>query len=416
MTAATTDLADPGLLASDRRFAVWDWLRRHDPVRWQPVTGAGDARGFWSVTRYSDVDRILADHAAFTSERGTLLNLLGRPDPAAGHQLAATDPPRHDRMRAPVQRAMGAACARRYAAGVRDGVRRLLAEGTGAGEFDAVPVLSKLPLVVVGPLLGLPAADWPELARLAAMCAAEDDPDYQLPGGVAATLQRGHRELFAYFSTVVRQRSRTPGEDVVSLLLTMDVDGERQRPGAVVANCYSLLLGATVTLPHVPAAALAHLAGTAGYAGWAERPDLLDSGVEEALRWATPGSHFMRVARRPVELSWTGPAGTRTVRVEPGEAVVAWLGAANRDPAVFARPDEFDPARSPNRHLAFGSGRHYCLGSHLARLALKAFFAELFATFVTVTPAGRPVRVRSTFLSGFKRLPLTGQPRRRERT
>lgn len=399
------DLADPGLLASDLRFAVWDELRRNRPVHWQPVADAGTARGFWSVTRYADVNRVLADHTCFTSERGTLLNLLGRRDPAAGQQMAATDPPRHDRMRRPVQRAMGAASARRYRRDVQRAVRALLAEHAAGGPFDAVTMAGRLPLAVLGPLLGVPTADWPELTRLAGMCTAEDDPTYQLPEGAAATLRRGHRELFGYFTSLARERDRRPGEDLVSLLLTVDVDGERLSRGAVVANCYSLLLGASVTLPHVPTATLAHLAGTERYAHWANRPDLLASGVEEALRWASPASHFMRVAVRPVEL-----AG---VPIAAGDAVVAWLGSANRDPAVFARPDEFDVRRSPNRHLAFGAGRHYCIGSHLARLALRLFFAELFATFEALEPDGEPVRVRSTFLSGYQRLPLVGLPRQR---
>ncbi len=400
------DLADPALLASDRRYAVWDQLRQHRPVHWQPVPDAGTARGFWSVTRYRDVNRVLADHTCFTSERGTLLNLLGRRDPAAGQQMAATDPPRHGRMRLPVQRAMGASSARRYVRDVQAGVRALLADHTAGGSFDAATMLAGLPLAVVGPLLGVPVADWPDLTRLAGMCTAEDDPAYRLPEGTAATLRRGHRELFAYFTDLARQRARSGSEDLVSLLLRMEVDGQPLGRGAVVSNCYSLLLGASVTLPHVPTAALAHLAGTDRYAHWAHRSDLLTSGVEEALRWASPASHFMRVARRPVDLSG--------VTVAAGEAVVAWLGSANRDPAVFARPDEFDVRRAPNRHLAFGAGRHYCIGSHLARLALRLFFAELFATFESLTPDGEPVRVRSTFLSGYQQLPLVGRPRRRD--
>ncbi|MEU0478031.1 cytochrome P450 [Streptosporangium sp. NPDC006013] len=146
------------------------------------------------------------------------------------------------------------------------------------------------------------------------------------------------------------------------------------------------------------------LARGGGYRAWASRPDLLRGGVEEALRWASPGSHFMRHTTRPVRLSG--------VQLAAGEPVVAWIGSANRDPAVFAGPDTFDPARTPNRHLAFGSGHHYCIGSHLARLTLRLFFATLFATFADVEVAGEPVRVRSTFLTGFKKLIISGTPRR----
>lgn len=408
MDLKAVDLADPGLYADGDPHLLWRELRRREPVRWQPVNvpDRPRARGFWAVTRYADVDRVLSDFRCFTSERGTLLNLLGRDDPARGRQLAATDPPRHDAMRLPLQRAMNAKSVAAHEVRIRSEVAALLAPGLGGAEFDFAVTMGMLPLAVIGPLFGLPAADWPDLARLAAMCAAEDDPDHQLPEGVAATLARGHRDLFAYFTGVVRRRMRDPGDDLISLMLTSSVDGERPGAGAVVSNCYSLLLGASVTLPHVPTAALYELARDGrGYADWAARPDLLYTGVEEALRWASPASHFMRHARCPVELSG--------VTIAEGDPVVAWLGSANRDAAMFTDPDRFDIRRSPNRHLAFGAGRHYCIGAQIARLTLRALFAELFAAFESVTVLADPVRVRSTFLAGIKRLPVIGQPRRR---
>jgi cytochrome P450 len=389
------DLADPDLHASGGVHGVWRTLRESAPAHWQSTPRGG----FWSVTRYGDVDRVLRDYTTFTSERGTLLNLLGKPDPASGRQLAATDPPAHDEMRAPLQRAMGARPALALRPAVRAGVRELLDAGRSGEPFDVATALAGLPLVLTGPLLGLPRADWPELVRLALMCSAEDDPEYQLDGDRDATLRRAHRELFGYFTDLVRQRARRPRDDLVSLLAA---EAGAARPGSVVANCYSLLLGATVTLPNVPAAVLPQLAEPARWERWAGRPELLDRGVEEALRWASPASHFMRHARRPVQLA--GAA------IPEGAAVVAWIGSANRDPEVFDRPDQFDPARPPSRHLAFGSGHHYCLGAHLARLALREFFAELFATFRSVTVTGEPVRARSTFLHGYKRLVVALEP------
>jgi cytochrome P450 len=390
----SADLADPDLHASGRIQAEWRRLRESRPVHWQPGPGGG----FWSVTRHADVDRVLRDHASFTSRRGTLLNLLGRPDPAGGRQLAATDPPAHDQMRQPLQRAMGLRPAGSLAPAIRAGVRGLLGPGLTGEPFDLAAALVGLPLVLTGPLLGLPAGDWPSLARLALMCSAEDDPRYQVGGDRDATLRQAHRRLFGYFVELVRRRTRSPGNDLVSLLLAEP----EVAPGTVVANCYSLLLGAAVTLPNVPLAAVPELARPDRYRWWAGRPDLLDTGVEEALRWASPASHFMRHARHPVEVSG--------VTIAQGDAVVAWIGSANRDPAVFTRPEDFDPARQPNRHLAFGSGHHYCLGSHLARLTLRVFFGELFATCRRITVLEEPMRVRSTFLSGFTRMMVALEP------
>ncbi|MFJ2766912.1 cytochrome P450 [Streptomyces sp. NPDC087300] len=416
---ADVNLADPALYADGDPYTTWRALREHAPVSWQQVSGT---LGFWSVTRYADVERVLADHASFTSERGTLLSLLGRSDPAARRQMAVTDPPRHDRMRAPLHRALRLRSAEAHAEQIRAGIRDLLPAAPPGGEltFDFAAACAQLPLVVLGPLLGLPVRDRPRLVRLAMMCAAEDDPDHQLPGGRDATLERGHRELFAYFADLVRDRRRhAQGDrparlglpdgdhgDLVDVLLTMEVDGARLTPGEVLSNCYSLLLGAGVTLAHVPPAAVFDLCGTGRYADWATRPDLLDSGVEEALRRASPARHFMRYARRPVVL-----AG---VPVAEGDAVVAWLGSANHDEAVFPRPDVFDPGRRRNRHLAFGAGPHYCAGAGIARVTLRLFFAELFARYAEIEVTGAPRRARSTFLSGITHLPVRVRPTQKE--
>lgn len=397
---ATIDLADPDLFASGEPHAAWHALRERSPVHWQPVR---DGLGFWAVTRYSDVERVLRDHETFTSERGTLLSVLGKPEPASRQQFASTDPPRHGTIRGPVQRAMGMRSVRQHATAIGDRVGELLSAGDGGEPFDFAAVTAELPMLMLGPLLGLPTGDWPWLSRVVGMATIEEDPDVQLPEGPAATLQRAHRELFAYLLGLVVERRRRPGDDLISILLGMRVDGAPHRPGAVVANCYSLVLGASAAIPHVPNAALLELVRTNRYGAWARRPDLLDSGIEEAVRWASPASHFMRHSTRDVRLSG--------VDIPAGDAVVAWIGSANRDERMFVDPHAFDPARSPNRHLGFGAGHHYCIGAAIGRLTLRVFFAELFRRFAGFTLAGEVSHVRSTWLSGIKRLPVAGVPR-----
>lgn len=363
------------------------------PVRWQPVSGRG---GFWSVTRYADVAAVLTDHARFTSTGGVMLNMLGRVEPARDQQFAASDPPRHGLVRGALQRRMTARAVRRHEEAIRAHVRGMLAPL--AEEFDLAAATAGLPAAFLGPLMGIPPADWPALRRFVAMSVAEEDPDVMLPAGPEATLDRGHRELFAYLLGLLLEHRRHPRGDLVDLLAALPL-----RPGAVVANCYSLLLGGGAAIPHVPTVTVAELIRSGRYAEWAAQPGQLGTAVEEALRHASPAGHFMRHAT--VDTTVGG------VPVAAGDAVVVWLGAANRDEAAFADPHRLDPARRPNRHLAFGDGRHYCLGAAMARLTLRVFFEELFARYPALDLAGDVEPVRSTWLAGVKRMPVVGRPR-----
>lgn len=395
--APGTDLFASGTFATTDMHAVWRTLRREAPVSWHPV----DDDGFWSVTRYDDVQYVLRDHLAFTSEKGSLLTLLGKGDPAGGRQMAVTDPPRHKRLREPLQRALSVREVERDLPHIRSLVRELLAPMEDGGVFDFAAAMAALPMAVIGSWMGIPRSDWPELTRLTGASIAPDDPAFVGPGGPERTLVRAHRELFAYFQDVVAERQAAPGDDLLGVLLGMRIDGARLTAGEIVSNCYSLLLGANVTTAQPPSAALLELAGTDALADWAAHPDLLVSGVEEALRWSSPAQHFMRYATRDVAI------GDVTVRA--GDAVVAWLGSANRDEDVFERPDTFDIRRRPNKHVAFGVGPHYCVGHTVARIALRVLFQELLTGFTDIEIAGEPVRLRSNFIAGYTSLPVTAR-------
>jgi cytochrome P450 len=394
------NLADPRLFSDGDPHAVWHALRVREPVRWQDIDGS---RGFWSITRYADVEAVLRDHRIFTSEGGTLISLIGRGDPASRQQLSATDPPRHTRMRAPVQRLLTGRGPDRYAEIIRDRVREVLAPGLAGEPFDFAQAMQRLPMSTFGAVMDLPRADWDRLSQLAIMAVAAEDPLCQLPAGPEATAHRAHRELFAYFQDATNDRRRHLGDDLLSVLLTMRVDGEPLAPGAVMANCYLLLIGSVITVPEVPKSALVELATTGRYAEWAEHPELLNEGVEEALRWGTSANHVLRYATRAVRM--------RGAAIEAGDPVVVWFPSANRDADVFADPYRFDLRRIPNRHLAFGSGPHYCVGFGVARLTLRLLFEELFAAYESFELAGDVVHLRSNFIAGITRMPVVARPR-----
>ncbi|QER90440.1 cytochrome P450 [Streptomyces tendae] len=397
------DLADPALYSGRDPHAVWTALRRHDPVSRHVLDGTP----YWSVTRYADADRVLRDHATFTSQRGTLLYLLGRGDPAGGHQMAATDPPRHTALREPLQRALAVKPTLARREQIRQVVVDLLAPLADGGEYDLAAAMSRLPMAVAGVLMGLPPEDWPRLIELTTASVAPEDPRLHQGRDLQSVLNASHRELFAYFHDVVRHRRTQPGDDLVSLLLAMEVDGRRLTVGDVTSNCYSLLLGANVTTAQVPVSTLAELMGTPALDDWADHPELLQSGVDEALRWATPTTHFIRYATKDVTL--------RDRRIEEGDAVAVWLGSANRDEEVFKDPFTFDVRRKPNKHLAFGIGPHYCVGHTVAKVTLRLLFAELFSRFTDLAPSGPGERLYSNTIYGWTSMPITAKLRSRRR-
>jgi cytochrome P450 len=176
-------------------------------------------------------------------------------------------------------------------------------------------------------------------------------------------------------------------------------------PGEIVSNCYSLLLGANVTTPHGPNFVLAEFIETDLLADWAAHPEADAAGMEESLRWSSPVNHLLRYATRDVVVHDTPIAA--------GDAVVVWPGSANRDEAAFPDAARFSIRRRPNKHLAFGIGPHYCIGHSVARIGLKILYDEMLAWFEEFRPAGPAERLRSTFVSGYKHVPITARRRSR---
>ncbi|GAB1644405.1 cytochrome P450 [Krasilnikovia sp. MM14-A1259] len=394
------DLVDPRLYSEGDPHPIWQAMRVHRPVSWHPV---GDDLGFWSVTKHRDAEEVLRDSSRFTSERGTIVSMLGTDDPAGGNQIAATDPPRHTAMREPLQRALSMAAVERQREAFRSQIRTLIEPLGDGGVFDFGTAMLAMPMAITGVLMDLPERDWPELTRLTMICIAPDDPEYEHPRGAKYNLDAAHRELFGYFQDVVRERENRLGNDLISVLLRTEFEGRRMTRAEAVSNCYSVLLGANVTTPHSPNFALAELIGTPGLDALATDPGLTKSGVEEALRWASPVNHLLRYATRNTVLNG--------VSIAAGEAVVVWVGSANRDEEVFTEPEVFDLRRVPNKHLAFGVGPHYCVGHTVARVTLRVLFEELFTQFTDFAACGKVERLRSTFVAGIKHQPITARRR-----
>jgi cytochrome P450 len=397
------DLFDLDLYTSGDPHTVWDAMRAKAPLHHQVLP---DGREFWSVTRYEDVCRVLGDHREFTSERGTVVTHLGEDDVAAGKLMTSTDPPRHTQVR----RAIGAKLTARAVAPSQDRVRQAIVrflEPALEGEvFDLAERALRLPMIVAGPLLGIPERDWDELVQLTAMVTAPSDPHFQ-HGSQAATLAISHHELVTYVTQWVKRRRSAGGEDgsLLDHLMSVRPGGEPLTDEEIALDGYSLLLGANVTTPHtVSGTVLALVERPEQFAKAQADPSLIPSLAEEGLRWTSAACNFMRYAVDDVRIG----GGTVPAR----GAVVAWIGSANRDGSQFSDPHQFDITRPENnRQVAFGFGPHYCIGAPLARMTLRIFFEELTQRFASIELAGEPQHLRSFFIAGMTHLPIVAEKR-----
>ncbi|WP_406293640.1 cytochrome P450 [Embleya sp. NBC_00888] len=396
------DLFDLDLYTSGDPHPIWDAMRAKAPLHHQVLP---DGREFWSVTRYEDVCRVLGDHREFTSERGTVVTHLGEDDVAAGKLMTSTDPPRHTQVR----RAIGAKLTARAVASWQDRIRqsivRFLEPALDGDTFDLAEKAHRLPMIVAGPLMGIPERDWDELVQLTAMVTAPSDPHFK-HGSEAATLAISHHELVTYVTQWVKRRRSAGDEDgsLLDHLMSVRAGDALLTDEEIALDGYSLLLGANVTTPHtVSGTVLALVERPEQFAKVQADPSLVPSLVEEGLRWTSAACNFMRYAVDDVEIG----GGTIPAR----GAVVAWIGSANRDESQFTDPHRFDVTRRENRHVAFGFGPHYCIGGPLARQTLRIFFEELLQRFGSIELDGEPQHLRSYFIAGMTHLPIVAQKR-----
>jgi cytochrome P450 len=392
-----TDLLDFSLFATEQADAVFDRLRRESPVYWH---SAEEGSGFWVVSRYADTVEVLRRPDVFSSEHGNMLRLRGTKDPAAGLMMVVTDPPRHTRLRKLLTRAFTARVTEANRPRVRAVVAELLERVEPGAQMDFTrAVAERLPVAVACAVMGVPREDWPLMAELTHASSGAEDPEFWKGESIADTLMTANTELLAYFSDLIPGRRTKPGQDLISLLVHAEVDGEHLDDAEVAVNCFSLMLGGNEATRYAAAGGLmAFIQHPGQFDLLAREPSGMALAVEEVLRWTSPTVHIMRVATRD-----TAIAG---VPVRAGDLIAVWPGSANRDETVFEDPYRFSITRTPNRHVTFGAGCHYCIGASMARLELAALYDCLLASGLRAELAGRPVRLRSNFLRGYKHLPV----------
>jgi cytochrome P450 len=386
------------------------WHRAAETLRRSPTLPRVDEEGyppFWAVTRHAEVAEIERQNERFPNTETSVLiptatlarqkqhgvqikTLVHMDDPEhAKYRKVTNDWFKPSNLRKLFEARIGE-LARRY-------VDRMAALG---GECDfARDVALYYPLHVIMSILGVPEADEPRMLHLTQQLFGNEDPEFAGEDRGAAMLA-ATLDFKRYFDAMTEDRRARPRDDIATVLATAPIDGapmpELERLGyhVIVATA-----GHDTTSATLAGGVEALMANPEQLHALQRDPSLIDNAVEEMIRWVTPVRHFLRQAREDYVL--------RGTRVAAGDWLMLVYLSANRDDAVFADPYRFDVRRSnAAEHLAFGTGVHFCLGAHLARMELRAFLRELVARLESIEPAGPAEHTIATFVGGLKRLPV----------
>jgi cholest-4-en-3-one 26-monooxygenase len=390
------DVYDPGAYVEEVPHAAFRWLRRNDPVHWQALPGGG---GYWALTRHADVVAASRDPETFSAAQQSIL--IQDPDPEAlpmlRTQLLSMDPPEHGRLRRTVLGGFTPGMVRRMEPRIRELAAGILDAAADRGECDFVrEVAAELPVQVIAEIMGVPASDRHRLSEWGDRLTGMDDPE------TAVSPQETRQASFdmgAYGFALAGERKGRAGGDLISVLMNAEFEGHRVTEVEFAGLFVQITVaGNETTRTLLSQALLALIEHPDAWRALRAAPVLLETAVEELLRFTSPLHYFRRTATRDVEL--------RGRKIREGEAVALLYSSANRDEEVFALPDRLDLRREPNPHLAFGFGEHFCLGAKLARLEARVFFEELLARFERIELAGPPRRLRSNLINGLKALPV----------
>jgi cytochrome P450 len=404
-------LAAPTSFCSGVPHERFSAMRRDEPVAWvtEPEllrrsgtrTVSMKGSGFWALTRYEDVVAAARAPGLFSSAlRGTFIA-----DPVTANDLAQTrqflinmDGPDHKRLRRLAGEAFKPKAIQRMTERIRGHAQALVDRAVSMGRFDGVRDLAaELPLLVLADMLGIPPQDRSLLLEWSTNLVGFDDPDYG--GGDVRRYKQTFVDAFAYGSDLIGRRREAPEDDVISRLVHAEPGHGRPSHAELLHFWLLLVVAGNESTRHFLSSSLSVLLEhPAQRARLAANPELIPSAVEELLRYVSPVMQFRRTLTRDTEIHG------RTLR--RGDKVVLYFASANRDAEVFDEPDTLDLARSPNPHVAFGAGPHWCLGAHLARAEASALLEALLPHLRTIRSAGEPTRLVSNFMSGYKSLPI----------
>jgi cholest-4-en-3-one 26-monooxygenase len=383
-------------------YELFKQMRAECPVhRTERITEFPEEDGFWSITTADDVHTVSKDWQTYSSERGGITAVTDSVIPVEliRSMFIGMDPPKHDRLKMLFQRGFTPKRIAEHEGAIREITVGVLERLEGRETCDLVadvaqPVVSR----VIGSFMGIPPEDDIVWARLMNSMLGASDPDLN-PEGTDSIMQREIPELFERCSHLIAERRETPTEDLTSVLVHAEIDGEKLEEHEIVMGFFLLMAAGNDSTKATYASGMRALLENPGQRRkLLDDPTLVGPAVEESLRMFPAFSHFRRTATKDTVLSGQ--------KIREGEKVVMWYVSSNRDETRYEDPDSFEVTRNPE-HQAFGAGgRHFCLGAALARLELRILFEETLARHPEMELDGRPEYVESAFVNQLKTLPV----------
>lgn len=403
-------LTDPAFFAGPHYNELFTHLRQVEPVRWTDSPSYNQP--FWSLTKYHDCLRLLEEPELFSNQLGPHLPPSGRPLTqqerlAMGFdvQLVTSDPPFHMTKRRPFNKYFSVPWVSKWDAQCEQIVDDILSAIAPDGKAELVEdIAAQLPVNLFLSLMGIPREDWHKLREITLTMLHAQDPEHNAGKDASAVEVSAFRELYEYLEAHTVSRRGNPREDFASLIANIEVEGKLLDPREAAWMSFSVVAGGLETTRNAVAIGMMELMARPDQSRLIPgNPEVMKSATEEIIRWVTPSKNRLRMAMADTDI------GGKQIR--KGDWVVGWVASANRDEAVFERPQEFNILRKSNKHLGFGEGEHLCLGRNVARLEIQILLDRIFAAFPDITAAGKAEWVASTNTAGLKRLPVQFTPR-----
>lgn len=403
------DLTDLDYFVKNEAWGMFDTLRAEDPLHWQDEN-VGDGHGFWSVTRYEDIERVNKDGETFTSTHFVNLEEPPLEFQDLRRSILESDGPRHQSLRKLLARDFSVAQLRKYEEFLRDIARVSINEALIKEDVDFVDaVAADFPINALARLLAVPDDMIPQLIEWGNTIIGFSDPELStvlvdsdeamkykhLPFRNPVSL-----EVFEYGRQLAKERKGGDGDDLVSKLINRIPEDGIPLSETDFDNYFLLLVvaGNETTRQAMTLSMKALMDNPAQMRYFIDNMDKAQQMVEEMIRYASPVYHFRRTATKDVEMHGK--------TIKEGDKVVMWFASGNRDAEKFANPYDFDLTRFPNDHMTFGKGPHSCLGANLARMEIRILFEELLPRLASIEQTGEIERVRSNFVNGVKRFPV----------